>query len=265
MASRRTLDPVMATPPEPNALDQAAGVPAAPPALLEVRGLHAGYGGSEVLAGIDLAVGAGEIVGVLGRNGMGKTTLVRAIMGLLRPSAGQIVFGGRSLVGLAPNRVARSGIALVPEGRQVFPNLNVAEHLSAFQRAGSDGHAGWNAARVYELFPALAERRRHLGNQLSGGEQQMLAIGRALVTNPRLLILDEATEGLAPLVREQIWRALERLRASGIAMIVIDKYVQRLIGIGDRHCILEKGRGVWQGSSDALDADRSLWHRYLGV
>ena len=255
----------VATPPGSHAHGQTAGGAAEPAALLEVRGLHAGYGGSEVLAGIDLAVGTGEIVGVLGRNGMGKTTLVRTIMGLLRPSAGQIAFGGRSLVGLAPNRVARSGIALVPEGRQVFPNLNVAEHLSAFQRGGGDGHGAWNATRVYELFPALAERRRHLGNQLSGGEQQMLAIGRALVTNPRLLILDEATEGLAPLVREQIWRALERLRASGIAMIVIDKYVQRLIAIGDRHCILEKGRGVWQGSSDALDADRSLWHRYLGV
>ena len=264
MATRRSLDDrATATPPEPKA--RTTGVSDQAPALLEVRGLHAGYGGSEVLAGIDLAVGAGEIVGVLGRNGMGKTTLVRAVMGLLHPSAGSIVFAGRSLVGLAPNRVARSGIALVPEGRQVFPNLNVAEHLGAFQRAGRHGDATWNAARVYELFPALAERRRHLGNQLSGGEQQMLAIGRALVTNPRLLILDEATEGLAPLVREQIWRALERLRASGIAMIVIDKYVQRLIAIGDRHCILEKGRGVWQGSSDSLDADRSLWHRYLGV
>ena len=255
----------MATLPGPDTTDRTTGVPATPPALLEVRGLHAGYGGSEVLAGIDLTVGAGEIVGVLGRNGMGKTTLVRVIMGLLRPSAGDVRLDGRSLVGLAPNRVARSGIAIVPEGRQVFPNLDVAEHLGAFQRAGSDGHAAWNAARVYELFPGLAERRRHLGNQLSGGEQQMLAIGRALVTNPRLLILDEATEGLAPLVREQIWRALERLRANGIAMIVIDKYVQRLIAIGDRHCILEKGRGVWQGSSDALDADRSLWQRYLGV
>ena len=265
MATRPTLDGRATATPAPKALDPAAGVAAAAPALLEVRGLHAGYGGSEVLAGIDLAVGAGEIVGVLGRNGMGKTTLVRTIMGLLRPSAGQVVFAGRSLVGLAPNRVARSGIALVPEGRQVFPNLNVAEHLGAFQRAGSHGDAAWNAARVYELFPALAERRRHLGNQLSGGEQQMLAIGRALVTNPRLLILDEATEGLAPLVREQIWRALERLRESGIAMIVIDKYVQRLIAIGDRHAIVEKGRIAWRGSSDELAADRSLWHRYLGA
>ena len=175
------------------------------------------------------------------------------------------MFAGRSIVGLAPNRVARAGIALVPEGRQVFPNLTVDEHLDAFRRTGVDGSTAWRSERVYELFPGLAERRRHLGNQLSGGEQQMLAIGRALVTNPRLLILDEATEGLAPLVREQIWRALERLRASGIAMIVIDKYVERLVAIGDRHCILEKGRRVWQGSSAALDADRALWHRYLGV
>ena len=233
--------------------------------LLDVRGLHAGYGSSQVLFGIDLAIGSGEIVGVLGRNGMGKTTLVRSVMGLLRPSGGQIAFAGRTLVGLAPNRVARAGIALVPEGRQVFPNLTVDEHLSAFERPSPDGVAAWNAARVYALFPALAERRRHLGNQLSGGEQQMLAIGRALVTNPKLLILDEATEGLAPLVRHEIWHALAQLRGAGLSMLVIDKYVQRLIDIGDRHCIVEKGRSVWQGSSAELAADRSLWHRYLGV
>ena len=247
-----------------NALDAATSVSASAP-LLDVRGLNAGYGASQVLFGIDLSIGSGEIVGVLGRNGMGKTTLVRSLMGLLRPSAGRIEFAGRSLVGLAPNRVARTGIALVPEGRQVFPNLSVEEHLSAFERASPDGIAAWNAARVYELFPALAERRRHLGNQLSGGEQQMLAIGRALVTNPKLLILDEATEGLAPLVRHEIWRALSQLRGAGLAMLVIDKYVQRLIEIGDRHCIVEKGRSVWQGSSAQLAGDRALWHRYLGV
>ena len=237
----------------------------APTPLLDVRGLHAGYGASQVLFGIDLAIGRGEIVGVLGRNGMGKTTLVRTVMGLLRPSAGRIEFDGRPLVGLAPNQVARTGIALVPEGRQIFPNLNVDEHLSAFERPSPEGLADWNAARVYELFPALAERRRHLGNQLSGGEQQMLAIGRALVTNPKLLILDEATEGLAPRVRQEIWRALAQLRGAGLSMLVIDKYVQRLIDIGDRHCIVEKGRGVWQGSSRELADDRALWHRYLGV
>ena len=242
----------------------AAPTPGATP-LLDVRGLHAGYGASQVLFGIDLAIGAGEIVGVLGRNGMGKTTLVRSLMGLLRPSAGQIGFAGRALVGLAPNRVARAGIALVPEGRQIFPNLNVDEHLTAFERPSLEGTALWNAARVYALFPALAERRRHLGNQLSGGEQQMLAIGRALVTNPKLLILDEATEGLAPRVRQEIWRALAQLRGAGLAMLVIDKYVQRLIEIGDRHCIIEKGRSVWHGSSAELAGDRALWHRYLGV
>ena len=246
----------------------AGAAPAArlpPSALLDVDGIETAYGRSKVLFGVSLKIAPGEMVTLMGRNGMGKTTTVRSIMGLTPASTGSIRLAGSEIRTLPSYRVAKLGVGLVPEGRQVFPNLNVAEHLGAFQRAGSHGDATWNAARVYELFPALAERRRHLGNQLSGGEQQMLAIGRALVTNPRLLILDEATEGLAPLVREQIWRALERLRASGIAMIVIDKYVQRLIAIGDRHCILEKGRGVWQGSSDALDADRSLWHRYLGV
>ena len=233
--------------------------------LLAVQDLAAGYGRSRVLSGVTLDVRAGEIVGLLGRNGMGKTTLVRALMGQLRPTAGRIEFGGRSIVGLAPNRVARAGVALVPEGRQIFPNLSVAEHLSAFERAAPDGTAAWQAERVYALFPALAGRRRHLGNQLSGGEQQMLAIGRALVTNPTLLILDEATEGLAPLIRVEIWRALAELRSAGLAMLVIDKYVQRLIEIGDRHCSLEKGRDGWQGSSAALAADRALWQRYLGV
>ena len=236
-----------------------------PGPLLEVSGLHAGYGASEVLFGIDLAVGAGEIVGVLGRNGMGKTTLVRTIMGMLRPSAGTIRFGGRAIAGLAPNRVARCGIALVPEGRQVFPNLSVDEHLGAFHRASPTGDRAWTPARTLALFPRLAERRGHMGNQLSGGEQQMLAIARALVTNPSLLILDEATEGLAPLVREEIWRALGELRSAGHAMIVIDKYVQRLTAIADRNLIVEKGRAVWRGTSAELVADRPAWQRYLGV
>jgi len=241
----------------------------APPAsatgpLLAVEGVHAGYGPSRVLLGVDLAVGRGEIVGVLGRNGMGKTTLVRTVMGLLAPSAGRIAFDGTDIGGWPANRVARCGIALVPEGRQVFPNLTVREHLDAFERAPL-GDGGWTAARALELFPALGARLAHWGNQLSGGEQQMLAIARALVTNPRLLILDEATEGLAPLLREEIWRALHRLRASGLAMIVIDKYVRRLVDIGDRHVILEKGRVAWRGSSAELAADPSAWHRLLGV
>ena len=233
--------------------------------LLDVAGVHAGYGASEVLFGVDLAVARGEIVGVLGRNGMGKTTLVRTVMGLVRPSAGTIAFAGRAIGGLAPNRVARSGLALVPEGREVFPNLSVEEHLTAFHRRGVEGATAWTPGRVFAMFPALAERRGHLGNQLSGGEQQMLAIGRALVTNPLLLILDEATEGLAPLVREEIWRALAALRSAGLAMIVIDKYVERLVAIGDHHVIVEKGRVAWRGSSQALGADRALWHRHLGA
>jgi branched-chain amino acid transport system ATP-binding protein len=196
---------------------------------------------------------------------MGKTTLVRSIMGLVRPSMGRIAFAGRDIGGLAPHRVARAGIALVPEGRQVFPNLSVDEHLSAFHRRGPEGDAGWTPARVLEMFPALAARRGHLGNQLSGGEQQMLAIGRALVTNPLLLILDEATEGLAPLVREEIWRALTALRSAGLAMIVIDKYVERLVAIGDHHVIVEKGKVAWHGSSAALHGDRALWQRHLGA
>ncbi len=233
--------------------------------MLEVQGLCAGYGSSEVLFGIDLSVGAGEIIGVLGRNGMGKTTLVRSIMGLVRPSAGSIEFERRPILGLPPDVVARAGIALVPEGRQIFPNLSVAEHLSAFQRASPSGQTQWTPQRVFELFPPLQARRGHMGNQLSGGEQQMLAIARALVTNPALLILDEATEGLAPLVREEIWRVLAQLRNADHAMIVIDKYVQRLITIADRAVVIEKGRVVWRGTSAELGNDESVSARYLGV
>jgi branched-chain amino acid transport system ATP-binding protein len=227
---------------------------------LTVRGLCAGYGRSQVLFDVDLDLRGGEILGLLGRNGMGKTTLVRTLMGLLPTLAGRADFRGQALTGLKPHQVARLGIALVPEGRQLFPNLTVAEHLTAFARPGR-----WTPAKLFELLPALAQRRGHLGNQLSGGEQQMLAMARALATNPRLLILDEATEGLAPLVREEIWHVLGVLRDAGHAMIVIDKYVQRLLGLADRHVILEKGRVVWQGSSAALDAERVLWHRYLGI
>ena len=236
-----------------------------PPPLLDVQALQAGYGPSPVLFGIDLSVGAAEIVGVLGRNGMGKTTLVRSIMGLVRPTAGRVRFAGADLRGLPPHRVARLGVALVPEGRQVFANLSVEEHLTAFRRPGHAAAQPWTVERVFALFPRLQARRHHMGNQLSGGEQQMLAIARALVTNPRLLILDEATEGLAPLVREEIWNCLAELRAAGHAMIVIDKYVQRLIRIADRHVIVEKGLVAWHGSSRELDADRSIWQRYLGV
>jgi branched-chain amino acid transport system ATP-binding protein len=233
------------------------------PALLQVQGLCSGYGRSQVLFGVDLRVAEGEILGVLGRNGMGKTTLVRSVMGLLRPTAGAIALAGESILGLPAHRVARRGIALVPEGRQVFGNLSVLEHLTAFSRGG--GADAWTPERLFQLFPRLAERRSHLGGQLSGGEQQMLAIARALVTNPRLLILDEATEGLAPLVREEVWQALATLRGAGMSMLVIDKYVRRLIALADRHVILEKGRVAWAGTSAQLDADRGLWSRHLGL
>jgi branched-chain amino acid transport system ATP-binding protein len=235
------------------------------PGLLRVCGLETSYGASQVLFGIDLEVSAGEVIGLLGRNGMGKTTLVRSIMGLTPPRAGSVEFRGTPLRGLSADRIARLGLALVPEGRQVFPNLTVEEHLTAFADHRNDREDLWTPQRVFELFPRLAERRSNLGNQLSGGEQQMLAIGRALVTNPRLLILDEATEGLAPLIREEIWRCLRTLRAEGQTIVVIDKYVNRLIGIADRHLIIERGRVVWGGTSAELDADRGLWHRYLGV
>jgi branched-chain amino acid transport system ATP-binding protein len=233
--------------------------------LLEVAKLESGYGASPVLFGIDLAIEAGEMVTLLGRNGMGKTTTVRSIMGLTRASKGHISFRGTRIDSLPPERIARLGIALVPEGRQIFPNLSVREHLVAFAGNRSARKEPWTSQRVFELFPRLQERQALGGNQLSGGEQQMLAIGRALVTNPHLLILDEATEGLAPLVREEIWRCLARLRGEGQTILVIDKYVERLVQLADRHVILERGTVAWQGSSRELAADRGLWHRYLGV
>lgn len=196
---------------------------------------------------------------------MGKTTTVRAICGMLPALAGQISLAGNALTGLRPDLIARQGIALVPEGRQIFANLTVREHLVAF---AADRHAAadpWTAAKVFAFFPQLTERQHHLGNQLSGGEQQMLAIGRALTTNPRLLILDEATEGLAPLIREEIWRCLATLRSAGQTILVIDKYVERLIALADHHTIIEKGHVVWQGSSAMLDANHEIWHRYLGI
>jgi branched-chain amino acid transport system ATP-binding protein len=234
-------------------------------ALLEVVDLRASYGASQVLFGINLAVEAGGVATLLGRNGMGKTTTVRAILGLTPPHGGEVRFLGERIDGLDPDRIARMGLALVPEGRQIFPNLSVEENLVAFAARRNRNARVWTLERVYELFPALAARRRHMGNQLSGGEQQMLAIGRALMTNPHLLVLDEATEGLAPLIREQIWACLEQLRAQGQSILVIDKYVQRLIRLADRHTIIERGRVVWSGSSAELDADHALWHRYLGI
>ncbi|MEN4922527.1 ABC transporter ATP-binding protein [Achromobacter spanius] len=234
--------------------------------MLTIESAKSGYGASQVLFGVDLEIGAGQVVTLLGRNGMGKTTLLRTLFGQLPLRGGKIRFAGQDISGWSPDRIARVGMAIVPEGRQCFPNLTVREHLTAFVAARNpDIGAPWTPERVFELFPRLAERARNMGNQLSGGEQQMLAIGRALVTNPRLLILDEATEGLAPKIREEIWNCLARLREAGQTILVIDKYVERLLSLADRHVILERGKVVWTGDSPALDADRALWERYLGV
>ena len=233
--------------------------------MLKVHDLEASYGASQVLFKLNFEIKTGEAATLLGRNGMGKTTTVRSIMGLTRAKGGTITFRGKRIEREAPDRIARSGIALVPEGRQIFPNLTVRENLVAFAGNRAARTDPWTPGRVLEFFPRLAERVDNMGNQLSGGEQQMLAIGRALVTNPHLLILDEATEGLAPLVREEIWKCLERLRQAGQTLLVIDKYLERLVRLADRHTIIERGRVAWQGSSAELDADRGLWHRYLGV
>jgi branched-chain amino acid transport system ATP-binding protein len=234
-------------------------------ALLEVDGVEAAYGPSQVLFGVSLSVAKGDVATLLGRNGMGKTTTVRSIMGLIRLKSGSVRFLGERIDVHGPDRIARMGLAVVPEGRMIFPNLSVEEHLRAFAANRSGSAEPWTLEAIYEYFPRLKERRTNMGNQLSGGEQQMLAIGRALMTNPHLLILDEATEGLAPLIREDIWACLDRLRARGQSILVIDKYVQRLIRLADRHTIVERGRVVWQGSSQALADDPTLWHRYIGV
>jgi branched-chain amino acid transport system ATP-binding protein len=231
--------------------------------ILELAGVETCYGLSQVLFGVSFAIGAGEMVTLMGRNGMGKTTTVRSIMGLTPARAGAIRFLGNEIRGLAPYKVAQRGIGLVPEGRQIFPNLSVRENLlaTAVKRNGGD----WSLARIYDLFPRLAERDTSMGNQLSGGEQQMLAIGRALMTNPRLLILDEATEGLAPLIRAEIWRCLASLKRSGLSVLVIDKNVGALLRVADRHFLIERGRVVWKGSSPELAAAPDVQHRYLGV
>jgi branched-chain amino acid transport system ATP-binding protein len=233
--------------------------------MLTVEGLVAGYGGSRVLHGIGFTVGAGEAVTLLGRNGMGKTTTVRAVMGLLAPSAGRIGFEGADVTGLPPHRIAQRGIGLVPEGRQVFPTLTVEENLVATAANRRGGPPRWTLAAVLALFPRLAERRRSLGARLSGGEQQMLAIGRALMTNPRLLILDEATEGLAPLVRAEIWAVLAALRAEGQAILLIDKNLGAIMKLADRHVVIEKGQVVWTGTSAALAAAPEVRDTWLHV
>jgi branched-chain amino acid transport system ATP-binding protein len=233
--------------------------------MLKVEGLETAYGLSQVLFGVSLDIAQGEVVTLLGRNGMGKTTTVLSIMGVVRQKGGSVHMDGQQISGLPSYRVAKCGLGLVPEGRQVFPNLSVRENLVA-TAANRGGHASpWNLERVFKLFPNLQERQQHYGNQLSGGEQQMLAIGRALMTNPRLLILDEATEGLAPLVRADIYRSIEALKAEGLSILVIDKDVRALTRVGDRHYVLEKGRVVWSGSSAQLAASVDVQHRYLGI
>jgi branched-chain amino acid transport system ATP-binding protein len=233
--------------------------------LLELHDVETSYGLSRVLFGISLSIARGEMVSLLGRNGMGKTTTVRSIMGLTPPAGGSIRFDGDEIRGLPAYRIAKRGIGLVPEGRQVFPNLTCRENLIATAANYSGASQSWILEKVLALFPRLAERAGSLANLLSGGEQQMLAIGRALMTNPRLLILDEATEGLAPLVRDEIWRSLERLRASGQSILVIDKNVKALTRIVDRHYIIERGRVVWTGNSRELAQASAIQHRYLGI
>ncbi len=233
--------------------------------MLRVRDLEAFYGASQALFGMELSIDAGEVVTLMGRNGMGKTTTVHSIMGLIATRRGSVEFEGKRVEAMPAFRIARLGLGLVPEGRQIFPNLSVRENLVAASANRDRRTNPWTIARVFEFFPRLAERQRNMGNQLSGGEQQMLAIGRALMTNPKLLILDEATEGLAPLIRLEIWACLGRLKREGQAILLIDKNVGSLIGLADRHHIVEKGRVVWTGTSQALAADSALQHRYLGV
>jgi len=233
--------------------------------MLRVEGLETYYGNSQALFGMSLQVSGGQVATLMGRNGMGKTTTVHSIMGIVTSAGGEISFNGAPIRGYTPYEVARLGIGLVPEGRQIFPNLSAHENLIATAANWGNLTNPWTVKRVYDLFPGLAERRSSMGNLLSGGEQQMLAVGRALMTNPKLLILDEATEGLAPLVRDEIWRSLQAIKDEGLSILVIDKNVKDLTRIADRHHIVEKGKTVWTGNSQELLADENLLHRYMGV
>jgi branched-chain amino acid transport system ATP-binding protein len=236
----------------------------APPALQAER-LNAYYGQSHILRNLDFQVMADETVSLLGRNGMGKTTLLRTLVGLVRARSGRIQFNGADITGARTSAIAKAGLAFVPEGRGIFPNLTVEENLTFAARGEGNGRRGWTLERIYSMFPRLAERRSHWGNQLSGGEQKMLAIGRALMTNPAILLLDEATEGLAPKVRDEIWATLRAIRTAGIAAVVVDKNLDDLLGLADRHVILSKGEVVFEGSTAALKADEAVIHRHLGV
>lgn len=233
--------------------------------MLELKNLETTYGQSQVLFGVDLQVNEREVVTLLGRNGMGKTTTINSIMGMVRARSGEINFEGKQIREWPAHRVAQSGMGLVPEGRQIFPNLNVIENLVATSANRFKNKNPWTLDRVFNLFPSLLERAKNMGNQLSGGEQQMLAIGRALMTNPRLLILDEATEGLAPLVKMEIWECLNGLKTSGQSILVVDKNIEALTHLANRHYIMEKGKIVWSGDSPALIADKEIQHRYLGI
>ena len=233
--------------------------------MLEINGLETAYGQSQVLFGMELNVGKGEVVTLLGRNGMGKTTTLHSVMGLVPSRSGNIRFQGQELRELPSYQIAKTGLSLVPEGRQIFPNLTVHENLVATASNRSQSENSWNLDRVFDLFPRLPNRIHHMGNQLSGGEQQMLAIGRALMTNPKLLILDEATEGLAPLIRNEIWNCVSSLKSAGQSILLVDKNIDALTRIADRHYIIEKGKVVWDGTSSELQGDQDLQHRFLGV
>ena len=233
--------------------------------MLEIIGLETAYDQSQVLFGMELNVGKGEVVTLLGRNGMGKTTTLHSVMGLVPSRSGNIRFQGQELRELPSYQIAKTGLSLVPEGRQIFPNLTVLENLVATASNRSQSENPWNLDRVFDLFPRLPNRIHHMGNQLSGGEQQMLAIGRALMTNPKLLILDEATEGLAPLIRNEIWNCVSSLKSAGQSILLVDKNIDALTRIADRHYIIEKGKVVWDGTSSELQGDQDLQHRFLGV
>jgi branched-chain amino acid transport system ATP-binding protein len=234
-------------------------------ALLELRGIHAACERIEVLRGVDLSVMPGTVFALLGPNGAGKTTTLNVASGQMAPTAGSVYLSGFRVNGVSPDRLARLGVCTIPEGRGIFPNLTVRENLVATAGNRCGNANPWTLERVYELFPSLANRANNMGNQLSGGEQQMLAIGRALMTNPRLLILDEATEGLAPLIRAEIWRCVSNLKKMGQSILIIDKNLAALCSIADRHYVMEKGKVIWTGTSDALRADEAVQHKYLGV
>lgn len=233
--------------------------------LLQLSNVSAFYGQSQALFNINLDIDSGEIVTILGKNGMGKSSTVKSIVGVIPSRTGEVYFEGRRIDKLTTDEIARRGISVVPEGRQIFPNLTVEENLLAFHRNTENRVKSWNLSSIYTLFPRLQERKNNMGNQLSGGEQQMLAISRSLMTNPKLLIIDEATEGLAPLIREEIWSCLQRLKENGQSIIVIDKYVERLIPIANRHFILGNGKVVWHGTTLELDADHQIWKQHLSV